>query len=83
MLYYNFSLFGRCFYREPGKYWTPFSGYDSIILEEAFNQPAVMAESLSTVSREVEVMGSMYVVDLRGSEGLLKPLYWNSKCVMC
>ena len=70
----------RWFYFEPNKFWKPFSGYDSLKLEDAhlhlLSQHSISPDIVST---EVEVMGNMFVVNLQveGSSYLF-PIYWTS-----
>lgn len=72
----------RWFYQEPGKYWQPFNGYDSLALEDCYrrmvsdkNQESTAATSSG--SYEVMVLGDMYEVNL--AENTCKPIYWSGK----
>ena len=52
----------RWFYREPEKFWKPFCGADSIVLEQSLPHSIV------------PVLGGMYKVDINSR--LMKPTYW-------
>ena len=69
----------RWFYQEPGKYWQPFNGYDSLALEDCYRRMDSDAEqgsgaSTSAAGCEVVVLGDMYEVNL--VENNCKPIYW-------
>ncbi len=64
----------RWFYLEPGKFWQPFGGHDSIILETAYLDKI---GGRGVVSDEVDVMGDLYVVKME--KRILEPLYWPSE----
>lgn len=69
----------RWFYQETGKYWTPFNGHDSLVLEEHYRrvQNCLDEENSTddTSVHEVAVLGDMYVVNL--GENTCKPIYWT------
>jgi hypothetical protein len=74
----------RWFYQEPGKYWQPFNGYDSLALEDCYrhmdsdtNQESAAAATTCSSSYEVMVIGDMYEVNL--VENQCKPIYWTGK----
>ena len=69
----------RWFYQEPGKYWQPFNGYDSLALEDCYRRMDSDAEQgsgacTSAAGCEVVVLGDMYEVNL--VENTCKPIYW-------
>ena len=61
----------RWFYQEPGKYWQPFNGYDSLTLEDCYRR---MDSDKAAAGYEVMVLGDMYEVNL--VENTCKPIYW-------
>ena len=63
----------RWFYQEPGKYWQPFNGYDSLALENCYRRKESNPKQGS--SYEVTVFGDMYEVNL--VEDTCKPIYWT------
>lgn len=65
----------RWFYQEPGKYWQPFNGYDSLTLEDCYRRMDIdKAEGSAAAGYEVMVLGDMYEVNL--VENTCKPIYW-------
>lgn len=74
-------LFIRWFYFENGKVWKPFSGYDSLKLEEArcnlFSEASINSD---IEGKEVDVMGDMFLVDIHVTQpATVLPIYWNCK----
>ena len=65
----------RWFYQEPGKYWQPFNGYDSLVLEDCYR--LLQADEGCSASHEVAVLGDMYVVNL--TDKTCKPVYWAGR----
>ena len=66
----------RWFYQETGKYWQPFNGHDSLVLEDHYRRVQTSQDENSTdsPSHEVAVFGDMYLVNLE--EKSCKPIYW-------
>jgi len=63
----------RWFYQEPGKFWQPFNGYDSLTLEESCRK--LQDPTTSASEYEVSVKGGLYEVNLL--ERLCRPIYWT------
>ncbi|XP_053922798.1 phospholipase DDHD1 isoform X5 [Cuculus canorus] len=61
----------RWFYREDGKTWKPFVGYDSLRIELAFRAARREAAAVEPVC----VRGGLYEVDVANAE--CYPVYWN------
>lgn len=70
----------RWFYQEPGKFWQPFGGYDSLRLEQC--QLDLMGWGLEGPGLpmdegekgHVSVMGDLYSVHVE--ERAMSPIYW-------
>ena len=60
---------------ESGKTWTPFSGSDSLLLEE--KRTHVLNSDEEDAFQEVEVLGNMYIVEVFKTRANLKPIYWS------
>ena len=68
----------RWFYKEPGKYWQPFNGQDSLALEECYRRlQGGTSGECSTASHEVIVLGDMYAVSI--DEMTCQPIYWAGR----
>ena len=68
----------RWFYQEPGKYWQPFNGYDSLTLEDCYRRMTSDKQqdlAAAAAGYEVTVLGDMYEVNLL--ENTCKPIYWT------
>lgn len=66
----------RWFYKEPGKYWQPFNGNDSLVLEGCYLHLKSSQDDESLPTRhEVTVLGDMYIVNVE--EKTCKPIYWS------
>ena len=74
-------MYYRWFYCEPGKYWKPFNGHDSLELEQTrCNLINIANVNPEIESKEVEVMGNMFVVEVHVSRpATLCPIYWNGR----
>lgn len=65
----------RWFYQEPGKYWQPFNGNDSLVLEDCYQHLiSSQHDESSSTGHEVTVLGDMYIVNVE--EKTCKPVYW-------
>lgn len=67
----------RWFYKEPGKFWQPMRGGDSLVLEQTYLSLSGMSMSDNVCDMEVDVMGGLYVVDV--PQRTMKPIYWTGE----
>ena len=77
----------RWFYQEPGKFWKPFQGHDSMAIEKCYrrhfgNDPSWMEGQWEdsedgTGKYEVTVMGDLHLVDIEHKT--VVPIYWTSE----
>ena len=63
----------RWFYEEPGKFWQPFNGYDSLTLEDTYRK--LQEKRGSADEYEVPVKGGLYEVNVL--DRVCKPIYWT------
>lgn len=73
----------RWFYCEPGRYWEPFCGCDSMTLEEAHSK---LVSDFRTFGKEdgvieVSVLGDMYEVEVKLKESSITPIYWEGSAL--
>ncbi|XP_064389425.1 phospholipase DDHD1-like isoform X1 [Halichondria panicea] len=64
----------RWFYQEPGKFWLPFSGPDSLSLEQSYSK-CVGGDLTSERAGLVQVMGDLYEVNIL--ERMCRHIYWS------
>ena len=83
----------RWFYLEPGKFWQPFGGYDSLHLEQCqlelmgWGQEGVFPPGAGQGEepegggsrKEVMVLGDLYEVKVK--ERVMEPIYWPCESV--
>ena len=67
----------RWFYEEPGKFWQPFNGYDSLTLEDTYRK--LREKRGSADEYEVPVKGGLYEVNVL--DRVCKPIYWIGELV--
>ncbi len=76
----------RWFYQEPGKFWLPFDGHDSISLEKCHLRRKMAQEDItdpgeeggSAEDNDIMVMGDLYLANVK--QRTLEPIYWTSEC---
>ena len=66
----------RWFYQEPGKFWLPFSGPDSLSLEQSYSK-CVGGDLTSERAGLVQVMGDLYEVNIL--ERMCRHIYWSGE----
>jgi hypothetical protein len=74
----------RWFYQEPGKFWLPFGGYDSLCLEQSYlnsmgwgmeGSEVLPDRGVLQVEGQVSVMGDLYSVYVQ--DRVMVPIYWQ------
>ena len=67
----------RWFYQEPGKFWQPFSGPDSLAIEQCYCKTSSPGQEKG--AGLVQVMGDLYEVNV--AERTCFHIYWTCECV--
>ena len=67
----------RWFYKEPGRYWVPFNGYDSLMLEERYQRLCRGEEEFYSQSILTPVRGDLYDANVLEKNGY--SVYWKGK----
>ena len=65
----------RWFYKEPGRFWVPFNGYDSLMLEERYQTLRIGQQDFFSKSVLTPVRGELYDANVLERNGI--SVYWK------
>lgn len=67
----------RWCYKEPGRFWTPFNGYDSLLLEERYHRLSRGDQGGNLKTMLTGVLGDLYDANVLERTG--ESVYWKGR----